>query len=67
MLYVFEAGCCIAFISSHFQQLIGRWLDLTALINAYDVMPYVIPGRPGMTFAHSRFPGIKKRVRECKP
>ena len=30
-------------------------------------MHLLIPGRPGMTFAYSRFPGMKKQARECIP
>jgi len=30
-------------------------------------MHFVIPRRPGITFAHSWFPGMKKHAQECKP
>jgi len=29
-------------------------------------MHFVIPGRPGLTLVHSRFPGMKKQAQECK-
>jgi len=44
-------------------------LDFIALICAYDVIHYVIPGRPGILgirMAVPEFPGMKKGVRECK-
>jgi len=63
MLYMFEAGCYIAFMSSHFQQLVGTaaWLNCPSqCLWCHTLHHSRAPGNPGNEVCAFPIPGNEK-------